>query len=125
MLTFFTASVYDVPTTSTDVVVCISPDMDVANVDIRISGDDAFDLRRWTAKQAGSTWDETASDASAFMTDLCAVATDVEFSSAKKAKTLHLDLNLVDTDTDAPLTGGAGAIVDSIGVNIKRKPLGG
>ncbi len=93
VLTFFTASVYDVPTDPTDVVVCISPDMDVADVDIRISGDDAFDLRRWTAKQAGSTWDETASDTSAFMDDLCAVATAVDFSPSKKAKTLHLDLN--------------------------------
>ncbi len=125
VLTFFIASVYDVPASETNVVVCISPDMDVVAVDIRISGSDAFDLRRWSAKQAGSSWDEAASDVPAFANDPCAVATAVDFSADKKAKTLHLDLNLVDINIGVPLTGGTGVIVDSIGVNIQKNPLGG
>ena len=125
VLTFYTASVYEVPGTTSDVPVCISPDTTVTDVDIQISPSDAFSERNkaFTPKSAGSSWDEGTSDTSAFASSLCATIEDVIFGS--KTKTLHVDLNLVDADTDAPLTGGTGTIIDSVGINVQKNPLGG
>jgi hypothetical protein len=122
VLTFFISAVHDT-VSGDDRRICNSPDQTVANVDILISLNDAFDERRkaWTPKPAGSSWNETASDTSA-IDDVCATVHDVVYGA--RAKTLHLHLNVVDFDTDAPLTGGVGTIIDQLGVNIQRKPLG-
>lgn len=126
LLVFFTASIYDVA--GGDVVVCISPDLTVAGVDIEISPTNAFNTRgrTFTPKATGSSFDETDSDDST--SDFspvgeCATIELIVFGT--KTKTLHLNLNLVDADTDAPGTGGTGTIVDSVGINVQKNPLGG
>lgn len=128
ILVFFTASIYDVAGTGDDVDVCISPDLTVADVDIQISPTNAFSTRgrTFTPKANGSTFDEADSDDST--SDFtpageCATIENIVFGT--KTKTLHVDLNLVDADTDAPGIGGTGTIVDSVGINVQKNPLGG